>query len=53
MRRFMASKIKVTPQTKNLFTISYRDKNPKLAHDVVQTLLTIFVEAATGSNQAL
>jgi polysaccharide chain length determinant protein (PEP-CTERM system associated) len=48
----LATEIKVTPQTKNLFTISYRDPNPKLAHDVVQTLLTIFIEAATGSNRA-
>jgi polysaccharide chain length determinant protein (PEP-CTERM system associated) len=47
----LAVDIKVIPQTRNLFTISYRDKNPKLAHDVVQTLLTIFVEAATGSNR--
>src|SRR5476649_2292492 len=43
--------IRVTPQTRNLFTISYRDKSPKLAHDVVQALLTIFVESATGSNR--
>lgn len=48
----LASDIKVVPQTKNLFTITYRDKNPKIAHDVVQTLLTIFVESATGSNRA-
>jgi polysaccharide chain length determinant protein (PEP-CTERM system associated) len=48
----LATDIKVVPQTKNLFTISYRDPNPKLAHDVVQTLLTIFIEAATGSNRA-
>jgi polysaccharide chain length determinant protein (PEP-CTERM system associated) len=48
----LANEIKVTPQTKNLFTIGYRDKSPKLAHDVVQTLLTIFVESATGSNRA-
>ncbi|MGE0417735.1 MAG: hypothetical protein AB7O80_13090, partial [Acetobacteraceae bacterium] len=48
----LASEIKVTPQTKNLFTISYRDKSPKLAHDVVQTLLTIFIESATGTNRA-
>lgn len=47
----LANDIKVVPQTKNLFTISYRDPNPKLAHDVVQTLLTIFIEAATGSNR--
>ena len=47
----LATEIKVVPQTKNLFTIAYRDKNAKLAHDVVQTLLTIFVESATGSNR--
>ncbi len=47
----LAVEIKVVPQTKNLFTITYRDKSPKLAHDVVQTLLTIFVESATGTNR--
>ena len=47
----LASTIRVAPQSNNLFTISYRDRNPKLAHDVVQTLLTIFVESATGSNR--
>lgn len=47
----LAADIKVVPQTKNLFTITYRDKSPKVAHDVVQSLLTIFVESATGSNR--
>jgi polysaccharide chain length determinant protein (PEP-CTERM system associated) len=47
----LATDIKVNPQTKNLFTIFYRDKSPKLAHDVVQTLLTIFVESATGGSR--
>ena len=47
----LSADIKVNPQTKNLFTINYRDKNPKLAHDVVQTLLTIFVESATGGTR--
>jgi len=47
----LATEIKVVPQTKNLFTITYRDRSPKLAHDVVQTLLTIFIESATGSNR--
>lgn len=47
----LASDIKVTPQTRNLFTINYRDPSPKLAHDVVQTLLTIFVESATGGSR--
>lgn len=47
----LAVDIKVVPQTKSLFTIAYRDKSAKLAHDVVQTLLTIFVESATGTNR--
>lgn len=48
----LADTIRVVPQTKNLFTITYRDKRPKMAHDVVQTLLTIFVESATGGNRS-
>ncbi|MDE2517598.1 MAG: hypothetical protein KGL12_16345 [Rhodospirillales bacterium] len=47
----LSANIKVTPQTANLFTISYRNPNPRLARDVVQTLLTIFVESATGGNR--
>src|ERR1700761_4053949 len=41
----LAAEIKVVPQTKNLFTITYRDKSPRLARDIVKTLLTIFVES--------
>ena len=51
MIRELSSAIRVVPQTRNLFTITYRDKSSKLAHDVVQTLLTIFVESATGGNR--
>jgi polysaccharide chain length determinant protein (PEP-CTERM system associated) len=47
----LAMDIHVNPQTRNLFTIAYRDKSPKMAHDVVQTLLTIFVESATGGSR--
>lgn len=47
----LALDIRVSPQTRNLFTITYRNKSAKLAHDVVQTLLSIFVESATGSNR--
>src|SRR5271165_4215556 len=43
--------IRVVPQSRNLFTITYRDRSAKLAHDVVQTLLSIFIESATGSNR--
>lgn len=44
--------IQVTPQSRNLFTITYTDKNPKTAYNIVQTLLTIFVESATGTNRS-
>ncbi len=48
----LAAEIKVIPQTKNLFTITYRDKSARLAHDVVKALLTIFVESATGGSRS-
>jgi polysaccharide chain length determinant protein (PEP-CTERM system associated) len=48
----LATDIKIKPQTKTLFTIEYRNPSPKLAYDVVQTLLNIFIESATGSNRA-
>ena len=47
----LASQIHVNPQTKNLFTITYRDTHPRVAHDVVQALLTIFIESATGGSR--
>ncbi len=47
----LALDIKVNPQAKNLFTITYRDKSARMAHDVVQALLTIFVESATGGSR--
>jgi polysaccharide chain length determinant protein (PEP-CTERM system associated) len=48
----LASDIVVKPQTKNLFTITYRDSDPRMAQQVVKTLLTLFVESATGANRA-
>jgi polysaccharide chain length determinant protein (PEP-CTERM system associated) len=48
----LGSSIRINPQTKNLFTITYRHTNPKLAFDVVQTILTTFIESRTGSNRA-
>ena len=35
----------------NLFTIHYNNQNPKLAKDVVQSLLTIFVEGGLGDKK--
>jgi polysaccharide chain length determinant protein (PEP-CTERM system associated) len=48
----LAQAIKVTPQTRNLFTIAYRSTNPKLALDVVQTILTTFLESRVGNNRS-
>ncbi len=47
----LGNDIKIKPQTKTLFTIEYRDSDPKMAYKVVQTLLGIFIEKATGSNR--
>ncbi|MCW3476915.1 XrtA system polysaccharide chain length determinant [Limobrevibacterium gyesilva] len=48
----LANDIKITPQTRNLFTITYRNTSPKLAFDVVQTILTTFIESKTGNNRS-
>lgn len=48
----LGTSIKIVPQTKNLFTISYRNPSPKLSFDVVQTILTTFIESKTGNNRS-
>jgi uncharacterized protein involved in exopolysaccharide biosynthesis len=48
----LATAIRITPQTRNLFTITYRNNSPKLAYDVVQTILTTFIESKTGNNRS-
>ena len=48
----LSSEIHIVPQTKNLFTITYRNKSPRLAYDVVRTMLATFVESKTGSNRS-
>lgn len=48
----LGTQIQVTSEGHNLFTISYRNSDPRLAHDIVAALLNIFVERATGSNRA-
>ena len=47
----LTTAIRIQPQTRNLFTIDYMDKNPKLARDVVQTIVSLFVESATGTSR--
>ena len=48
----LGSAIKLVPQAKNLFTISYRNASPQLAYDVVQAIMNIFIESRSGSNRA-
>ncbi len=43
--------IVITPQTRNLFTIAYRSPSPRTAVQVVQTVMSIFIESKTGNNR--
>jgi polysaccharide chain length determinant protein (PEP-CTERM system associated) len=52
MVQALAQAIKIVPVTRNLFTITYRNTSPKLAYDVVQAILTQFVENKTGNNRS-
>ncbi len=47
----LARTIIVTPQTRNLFTISYRNPSRRLAVQVVQTVMNIFIESKAGTNR--
>ena len=48
----LATAVKIEPQTRNLFTINYRSTKPKLAYQVVQTVLSLFIESKAGNNRA-
>ena len=48
----LTSKIKISGTAQNdIYTITYTGGNPKLAKDVVQALLTIFVEGSFGDKK--
>lgn len=47
----LAADIKVTQQSRNLFSISYTDRDPRIARDVVRSLLNIFMESAARSDR--
>ena len=48
----LGTDIRITPVTRNLFTIDYRNKSARLAYDVVRTMLATFVESKTGTNRS-
>jgi polysaccharide chain length determinant protein (PEP-CTERM system associated) len=47
----LSKDVTLRSQTENLITIGYSNSNPVLAKDVVQALLTVFSENATGGNR--
>jgi polysaccharide chain length determinant protein (PEP-CTERM system associated) len=47
----LASAVRIQAQTRNLFTITYTDTDPRMAHSVVQSLLTLFMEQATANDR--
>ncbi|NKE45424.1 hypothetical protein HB662_11610 [Roseomonas frigidaquae] len=47
----LARDIRIRTQTRNLFTIEFQDRDPRLAHDVVATALNLFMEAATVTDR--
>lgn len=47
----LSHQIEVVPQTNQLFTITYRNRDPQLAYDVVRTILGIFVEDKAGTSR--
>ncbi len=48
----LAQNIEVIPITSNLMTIAYRNHDPQVAKNVVQSLLTIFNEKTSGSSRS-
>jgi len=47
----LADKIKVVAQTRNIFSITYRNTSRQLASDVVQAMLASFIENKAGDNR--
>lgn len=48
----LAQNVDIRPITDNLMTISYRNHDPQVAKNVVQSLLTIFAEKTSGSSRS-
>jgi len=44
-------KIEKQGRRENIFTISFEDKNPEMAKNVVQSALTVFIENTLGQNR--
>ena len=47
----LGDRIKVVAQTRNIFSITFRNTRPQLASDVVQAVLASFIENKAGDNR--
>jgi polysaccharide chain length determinant protein (PEP-CTERM system associated) len=47
----LSRSIKLTPVSRNIFTITYRNRDRQLAYDVVQAVLASFIEDKTINNR--
>lgn len=50
--RELAVRIRITPQTRNLFQLEYSDREPRVAQAVVQATLNLFMEMAASNDRA-
>jgi polysaccharide chain length determinant protein (PEP-CTERM system associated) len=50
--RRLAKEIQVTSQERNLFTVTYTDRDPRVARDVVKTAISTFLSSQTGTSHA-
>jgi len=50
--RRLTKEIEVVGQDKNLFSITYRDRDPMVARDVVGNIITIFLDSQSGIARA-
>ena len=48
----LARSVTISPQTSNLFIVSFRSPDPVVAKNVVQSLLTLFSQKTTESNRS-
>jgi polysaccharide chain length determinant protein (PEP-CTERM system associated) len=48
----LAAEIRVQPQTRDIFSITWRNRDPRTAHDVVQAVLDTFLDNRTGSSRS-
>lgn len=47
----LAQDIRIVQQTRNLFNLEYRDRDPEIARSVIQTAVNLFIESATATDR--